>query len=134
MTALHWTASSPHGDTLIPMMVARGANVDAVDNYGRTALHLLAGLGRINGATCLLYHGADVSIRDDDDGLLSIDYAIIHGHDDVVKLLLAYGAKPTEPNPSDRIDSSVDYRNISTPPISKAAENGAPDGGAVKSP
>lgn len=96
LTPLHWTASSPQGDSLIPMMVARGANIDATDYYGRTPLHLLAGLGRTNGVTCLLYHSADITIRDKEGGLLAIDYAIIHGHDDVVKLLLAYGAKPSE--------------------------------------
>lgn len=97
LTPLHWTASSPYGDSLIPMMVARGADINAVDSFGRTPLHLLAGLGRINGVTCLLYHGADVAIRDHEGGLQAIDYAVIHGHDDVVKLLLAYGAKPTDP-------------------------------------
>lgn len=78
LTPLHWTASSPNGDSLITMMVARGADINAVDHYGRTPLHLLAALGRINGVTCLLYHGADVSVRDKESGLLAIDYAIIH--------------------------------------------------------
>lgn len=93
---LHWTASSPSGETLVPMMISKGVFIDAVDNFGRTALHLLAALGRINGVTCLLHHGADVNIREHVNNLLAIDYASIHGHDDVVKVLMAYGAQPTE--------------------------------------
>ena len=123
LRALHWTASSPIGDALIPLMVARGADIDAVDYYGRTALHLLAALGRINGVTCLLYNGADVTIRDNSDfGLLAIDYAVIHGHDDVVKLLLAYGAKPTE-NPNS--DNSNNVNNSNTTPIKNEGDTKA---------
>ena len=78
------------------MMISKGVFIDSVDNFGRTALHLLAALGRINGVTCLLHHGASVDIREHVNHLLAIDYACIHGHDDVVKVLMAYGAQPTE--------------------------------------
>lgn len=77
------------------MMLARGLSVNILDNFGRTPLHLLAALGRINGVTCLLHHGADVTIRETTADLLAIDFAILHGHDDVVKVLAAYGAIPT---------------------------------------
>ena len=96
LNALHWTASSPNGETLIPMMIAKGVHMNGVDNFGRTALHLLAALGRVNGVTCLLHNGADFTTREHVNNLTAIDYAIIHGHDDVVKLLMTFGAQPTE--------------------------------------
>jgi ankyrin repeat protein len=95
LSPLHWCASFPQSENLIPMMLARGLSVNILDNFGRTPLHLLAALGRINGVTCLLHHSADVTIRETTADLLAIDFAILHGHDDVVKVLAAYGAIPT---------------------------------------
>ncbi len=86
LTALHWSASSPTGDSLIPMMVMRGAVIDTPDYYGRTPLHLLAALGRINGVTCLLFHGADVTILDNE-GNTAMAWAVFNKNTKIIELL-----------------------------------------------
>jgi ankyrin repeat protein len=89
------------------MMIAKGVRLNAVDNFGRTPLHLLAALGRVNGVTCLLHNGADITIREHINNLTAIDFAMIHGHDDVVKLLMTFGAQPTEINSPSGAQSSA---------------------------
>ncbi len=53
-----------HGDVdRIESLIARGADVNAVDESGNTALMVAAGSGRIEAVQALMRHGADVSVK-----------------------------------------------------------------------
>ena len=62
-TVLHAAAQSPCAD-LIPVLLARGARVDARDRQGRTPLHSAAACARTQAVLALLSAGADVNARD----------------------------------------------------------------------
>jgi len=57
LTALHWTAASSEAELLVPVLLARGSNIDARDELGRTPLHFHSAQGRGFGAACLLHRG-----------------------------------------------------------------------------
>jgi ankyrin repeat protein len=57
LTALHWTAASPEAELLVPVLLARGSNIDARDSLGRTPLHFHSSQGRGFGVACLLHRG-----------------------------------------------------------------------------
>lgn len=69
-----------------------GANVDAVNEQGLTALHLAARHGRHSIAGDILGAGADVH-RQDNNGRTALHVAAIEGKDDIIVQLLATGAK-----------------------------------------
>lgn len=72
-------------------LVDSGADVNAGDYDGRTALHLAASEGHVAVAAFLLDRGAHVSPRDRWGGTPTVD-ALRHEHADVVTLLAARGA------------------------------------------
>ena len=49
---------------LVPLLVSRGASIDKATADGRTALHLAAANGNLEGAFVLCRHGADPSRKD----------------------------------------------------------------------
>lgn len=61
LTALHWTAASPEAELLVPVLLARGSNIDARDSLGRTPLHFHSSQGRGFGVACLLHRGTNLS-------------------------------------------------------------------------
>lgn len=75
---------------VIRYLVNAGANVNACDADGRTALYALAVDGRVDTATLLLNAGADASITDTE-GRSPLHAAAWHGHRDFVQLLLDHG-------------------------------------------
>jgi ankyrin repeat protein len=62
-TALH-DAQAVRADDMSALLLARGAEVDAVAQNGRTPLHLAAQGGQLGGAFVLCRHGADPARRD----------------------------------------------------------------------
>ena len=62
-TALH-DAQAVRADDMSALLLARGAEVDAIAQNGRTPLHLAAQGGQLGGAFVLCRHGADPARRD----------------------------------------------------------------------
>jgi ankyrin repeat protein len=69
----------------------RGANVDVVDNHGRTALHHAARWDQLDTVTLLLQSGANVDVVDSY-GWTPLHQAAQYGRRDIVALLLESGA------------------------------------------
>ncbi len=68
-----------------------GADVNARDRDGKTALITAAEIGMADTVRLLLTHGADVNSRDAN-GTTALMYAAIEDHVGVIQLLLAHGA------------------------------------------
>jgi ankyrin repeat protein len=84
------------------LMLDRGAEVNAVDPLGRTALMYAAASDRLplDAVKLLVEHGADVNARDShklggDSGLTVLDIARLHGDTPIVEYLIRAGAKGT---------------------------------------
>lgn len=87
-----------HGD--VPAATAAldaGANVDAADRYGMTALLRAAGRGELEMIDLLLDRGAAVD-KSSDQGNTPLMLAAARGHGDVVARLLDAGADPVARN------------------------------------
>ena len=79
---------------LIPSLVARGADIDASNWRGHTALYGACAGGWEMAARALLELGADPSIPDMRDGMCALHRAALGGSAPCVRLLLASGAHP----------------------------------------
>jgi ankyrin repeat protein len=70
LTALMWAAGHPNivptekGLALVEMLVARGADLNRVDDRGRSALMIAAERGHAEIASWLVAHGADPALKD----------------------------------------------------------------------
>jgi hypothetical protein len=73
-------------------LLARGADVNASNGAGVTALMLAAYHGRLEMVRALTDHGADVNLKDAE-GFTAAMLADRYGHDEIVNLLVARGAK-----------------------------------------
>src|SRR5689334_5745151 len=89
----------------VRLLLDHGANVNAVDPLGRTALMYAAAsdLLPLDEVKLLVERGADVNARDThkmggDSGLTVLDIARLHGETPVVEQLVKYGAKGTAPS------------------------------------
>eukprot|EP00124_Ichthyophonus_hoferi_P001650 Ihof_evm11s91 gene=Ihof_evmTU11s91 len=69
-----------------------GADVNVVNTYGQSALHVAAKRGYIGVVQVLLDRGASVSPQDMNQ-ITPLHLAAANGHDDIVKCLLARGAE-----------------------------------------
>lgn len=74
-------------------LIARGADIETLDENGRTPLHLAAAGNHYHTARTLLEQKADVNSTMRDEGTPIFD-AVANGHDQMVSLLLNYGANP----------------------------------------
>jgi len=97
LTALH-QAASQGAIKVIEVLLAHGAKVDAITNNGTTPLCLAIRLGAIQKggrgvAEILLRNGANPIAKNSRDQLTPFHEAILRGDIDLVKLLIAYGAK-----------------------------------------
>jgi ankyrin repeat protein len=92
-------------------LLAAGADVDARDKYGETPLHLASGTGHVAGAELLLRAGADVNARNKS-GEVPLHRAAFGGDVSTIRLLLSKGA---DVNACDQIGDS---------PLSCAATEG----------
>ena len=70
-TALICACSSEHTTTteLVNLLVARGADINAEDQYGRTPLMLASGAGNDDVVKVLLDRGVDIDAKDTRDGV-----------------------------------------------------------------
>ncbi len=85
-TALHLSADSNHQE-MVALLLAQGADVDAVSDGGWTALHNAAQSGRIGVVSHLIDAHANVN-AELSNGMTPLHWAAFNGHESVVKLLL----------------------------------------------
>lgn len=88
-TALHSAAWANKAE-MVEFLIARGAEVDAVDNEGRTPLHKAAVSGGKEAAVILLAHGADPTVESVYEDT-PMHAAAQSGKQEIVVLLLAHG-------------------------------------------
>jgi len=77
---------------MVDQVIRMGANVEACDSSGRTALMYAATLGDVGTVQVLAAH-ADTHATDYE-GQTALVYATLGGHEQVVQVLLDYGADP----------------------------------------
>ena len=73
-------------------LLAKKLNVNARSKEGRTALHVLSGVGHLEGVRMLIQAGADVNGKTQYGGLSPLYWALGGGKAEIVKLLLSSGA------------------------------------------
>jgi ankyrin repeat protein len=84
-TALMWAAHEGHAD-IVQLLLDNGADIDARQELGRTALWYSAQQDRLGAARLLVAAGADIGLAAND-GTTPHDIAVERGHRDVVDLL-----------------------------------------------
>ena len=87
-----WDAAEKGNVEEIRALLAQGANVDAVDTLGASALMAAALKGHLAAMRCLLEHGADASYKDEE-WHTPLMCAIHSGDIAAVRLLLEHGAE-----------------------------------------
>jgi len=88
-------AANPNLTSVVRLLLAAGAEVDATSRYGHRPLHLAAAFGRPEILDELLSAGADLKARDEL-GRQALHWAARRDHPAVVARLLEAGAKPDE--------------------------------------
>ncbi|MBL0158565.1 MAG: ankyrin repeat domain-containing protein [Bryobacterales bacterium] len=126
----------------VKLMLDRGAEVNAFDPLGRTALMYAAGsdLAPVEVVKLLMERGADVNAKDrhergGDSGLTVLDIAKLRGDTPVVRMLVKAGAKASAPAPvvlRPRLENTV-TRAVegSLPLLQKADANFIPKAGCI---
>lgn len=90
-TPLQWASEMGHKD-VVKYLIARGADVNAMNSWGNTALHWAAIHDRKDMVECLIAGGADVNAKDSD-GYTPLRWPVMLGCKDVVECLIAGGAE-----------------------------------------
>ena len=85
-------AAANHCNKCIDLLLAYGANINALSSQNETALMNACQMGNFEGVKLLLIRGADLTIKSRISGVTALDEAAKYGHYDIVKLLLQYGA------------------------------------------
>ena len=98
-TALHYAAQRGHMD-VVDWLIAKGADVDAINSAGDTPLHYAAKAGHKNIVELLIVKEADVNAKTDK-GETAISLATNKGHTEIVELLRKHTAdlKPIKVGP-----------------------------------
>jgi hypothetical protein len=96
-------------------LLARGADVNACDGVGMTALMRAAYHGRLQMVCALIELGADLNAVDND-GLTAVMMAKHSGHADVVSTLVSFGAevrtRPVRPTRVIQVDEEDDFEAL----------------------
>ncbi|CAM9571834.1 unnamed protein product [Lampetra fluviatilis] len=93
-TPLHIAARVPEGEKVAEMLLKSGANVNAVQKDGQTALHVSARHGHLKMLQALLEEGGDLTcLSEAGEGVLHV--AVRHGHVSLVReILRVFSADP----------------------------------------
>ncbi len=84
--ALHWVTGKRDAEQLCRLLVSHGADANAMDMAGQTALHVAASEGHLKAVTVLLSLGADPNLKDYE-GKTAMDWAFGLDKDDAVRVL-----------------------------------------------
>jgi len=90
-------AASSGSAAIVELLLSRGADIEAIDSHGATAIDDAAGADKLKMVALLAGAGANVNTRGGD-GNTPLHFAAWNGHGDVVRLLLALGADPAARN------------------------------------
>lgn len=85
-STLHGCVQAGNLDGLKTLLASPGVQIDAVDEFGFTPLHLAADRGHEPIVALLLEHGADANIRDPDDET-ALSLAQVSDHTGIIRLL-----------------------------------------------
>lgn len=88
--ALYWAACGGDAD-IVKLLLNKGANPNAKDKDGCTALMFAAEWGHIDIVKLLLDKGAAPNVKNND-GETALDWATRNDYPDIVKLLKQHGA------------------------------------------
>uniref|UniRef100_A0A1I8EV11 ANK_REP_REGION domain-containing protein n=1 Tax=Wuchereria bancrofti TaxID=6293 RepID=A0A1I8EV11_WUCBA len=99
-TALTLAATGGH-DSLVELLITRGANIEHKDKKGFTPIILAATGGHVNVVEILLNHGANIEAQSDRTKDTALSLACSGGRKEVVELLLKRGANKEHRNVSD---------------------------------
>ncbi|AZL89624.1 ankyrin repeat protein [Megavirus baoshan] len=102
--------------SVVELLLKRGADINAVDMYGNSALILACNQKDVELAKLLIHSGIDVNIKSNCNMTALISAAYYSGHDnniDLIKLLLEHGADVNVINIYGRtaLDAACDYKN-----------------------
>ncbi|KAM3726621.1 Ankyrin repeat and KH domain-containing protein mask [Dirofilaria immitis] len=99
-TALTLAATGGH-DSLVELLITRGADIEHKDKKGFTPIILAATGGHVNVVELLLNHGANIEAQSDRTKDTALSLACSGGRKEVVELLLKRGANKEHRNVSD---------------------------------
>jgi ankyrin repeat protein len=85
-SALHNAAAHGHLALVLDILSRRSVDVCDQDSDGRTSLHHVARKGHADIVQTLLHHGAEHEVVDNSD-YTALEVAVLHRHDDVIKIL-----------------------------------------------
>ena len=87
-----WESAVQSGDhEAVRALLQSGANVNARDRYGQTALMLAAHKGHADVVTVLIEHGADLDVTAKY-SLSALMLAVVAGHAEIARMLVRAGA------------------------------------------
>lgn len=88
---LQWASTFGH-DSCVRLLLERRANIDALDDYGASALIEASSNEHLNVVKILIERGADLNIEDKENSLTALDKAGFKGNLQICKLLLSSGS------------------------------------------
>ncbi len=91
-----WAAARKGDATAVEALLAKGADVNAKNAYGATALSFATDKGHLEVVEILLKHKADVNVRDTFYKATPLLWAVSKGNAAIVKALLKAGAKEAD--------------------------------------
>lgn len=91
---IHYAIWNPQTDSIVPL-VSLGANVDLINGFGNSPLHMAAYLDLNQHAKILLEQGADLALASSESlGFQAIHYCCFFGSPKTAKVLLERGQNP----------------------------------------
>eukprot|EP00894_Picocystis_sp_ML_P002319 jgi/Pico_ML_1/52836/g3485.t1 len=114
----------------VQMALDGGADVNAADDLGRTALHMASANGHEALVQMLLDAGSDVGVVNTEKNT-PLHWACLNGHERVVTKLMQYGASPTALNVHERtpVDEAMLFQKEGVLQVMRKLQDRDPEGG-----